>query len=115
MRVGNHFLYAHDSENEVSSLSTKISGLNSISWSPANEPGALGSMGRSTARITTTEPVHFGVAVDHAPVIGQNNTHSTILLDRTFRYTLRPELGDDVGIDIPVFDRTKGVSSWLSS
>ena len=114
MMVGNHFLYAHDSENEVSSLSTKISGLNSISWSPANEPGALGSMGRSTARITTTEPVPFGVAVDHAPVIGQNNAlTATILLDplpSDISLQIPGNSSDDVGIDIPVFDRTKGVS-----
>jgi len=112
--TGNHFLYTHDSENEVSSLSTRISGLNSIAWSPANDPGAFGSMGRSTARITTAEPVPFGIAVDHVPVIGQNNAlTATILLDplpSDISLQIPGNSSDDVGIDIPVLDRTKGVS-----
>ena len=112
--AGNHFLYTHDSENEVSSLSTRISGLNGISWSPANDPDALGSVGRSTARITTEEPVPFGIAVDHVPVIGQNNAlTATILLDplpSDVSLQIPGNSSDDVGIDIPVLDRTKGVS-----
>jgi hypothetical protein len=112
--VGNHFLYTHDSENEASSLSSRISGLNSISWSPANDPGAFGSAGRSTARITTAEPVPFGIAVDHVPVIGQDNSlTATILLDplpSDISLQIPGNSSDDVGIDIPVLDRTKGVS-----
>ena len=112
--AGNHFLYTHDSENEVSSLSTRISGLNSISWSPSTDPDALGSMGRSTARITTAEPVPFGIVVDHVPVIGQNNAlTATILLDplpSDVSLQIPGNSSDDVGIDIPVLDRSKGVS-----
>ena len=111
---GDHFMYKHEAEGQASTLSTKISGLSKISWKPAENESAMGSAGRSTASITTSDAIPFGVAVDHVPLVGMDNAlTATVLLDPLPSEVSIQIPGNGTGqgtIDIPVLDRTQGVS-----
>ena len=111
---GDHFFYSHEAENQTSSLSTRISGLSKLSWKPADNASALGVAGRSTASITTSEATPFGIAVDHVPMVGMNNAlTATVMLDPLPSSLSIQIPGNGTGqgdIDIPVLDRTQGVS-----
>ena len=107
-------MYTHEAEGQASTLSTKISGLSKISWKPAENESAMGSAGRSTASITTSDAIPFGVAVDHVPLVGMDNAlTATVLLDPLPSEVSIQIPGNGTGqgtIDIPVLDRTQGVS-----
>ncbi len=64
---GDHFLFHHDPSNGTSSLSTAISGISRVGWTPPLEEGAEGPSGMGTAFATFEGRNVFRINVGNAP------------------------------------------------
>lgn len=64
---GDHFLFHHDPSSNSSTLSSRISGLRHLGWTPPLEEGATGSAGRGSASATVVGSNPMMISVGNAP------------------------------------------------
>jgi len=67
---GDHFLFHHDPSSNSSTLSSRISGLRHLGWTPPLEEGATGSAGRGSASATLVGSNPMMINVGNAPTNG---------------------------------------------
>ena len=67
--TGDHFLFHHDSNNETSTISTRLTGIQELGWIPPIEEGSLGSSGRGTAFLKSAGDRPMSINVDNLSLI----------------------------------------------
>tara|TARA_B100000287_G_scaffold434916_1_gene500934 strand:+ start:197 stop:4561 length:4365 start_codon:yes stop_codon:yes gene_type:complete len=111
--AGDHFLFEHDSENGVSSLSARVSGLKEVGWINPQEEGAEGEAGMGTvfAKIGGGEP--FSMNVGNAPTNQRSDLSVIAQIDPLpSSISLQVPTSSDSGasLDIPQLNSSEGLS-----
>lgn len=110
---GDHFLFHHDPQDETSTISTRISGLQEVGWRAPVEAGASGAAGRGTAFMTAGGDRTMSINVDQAPTQDQTGLSALVLID-PLPSTVSVDIptGDDAGsgLVIPELNTTQGVA-----
>ncbi len=110
---GDHFLFHHNPDDETSTISTRISGLQEVGWRAPVEAGASGAAGRGTAFMTAGGDRTMSINVDHAPTVDQGGLSALVLID-PLPSTVSVDIptGADAGnsLVIPELNTTQGVA-----
>jgi len=111
--TGDHFLFHHDSINETSTISTRLTGIKELGWISPIEEGALGSSGRGTAFLKSAGDRPMSINIDNAPTADSSGLSALALID-PLPSLLSVEIptGNDGGSELvlPEFNSTKGLS-----
>jgi len=111
--TGDHFLFHHDSINETSSISTRLTGIQELGWIPPDEEGAPGESGRGTAFLKSAGDRPMSINIDNAPTADSSGLSALALID-----PLPSHLSVEVPtgragsseLVLPEFNSTKGLS-----
>ena len=110
---GDHFLFQHDPFNGTSSLSTRISGLRGVGWTPPQEEGASGPAGMGNAFMTLEGMNAFRFNVGNAQTSDQTPLNALAEIDPLpSSVSIKIPTGSDSGpsLDLPEFNTSGGLS-----
>jgi hypothetical protein len=112
--TGDHFLFHHDSINETSTISTRLTGIQELGWISPTEEGAPGELGRGTAFLKSAGDRPMSINIDNAPTADSSGLSALALVDPLPSHLSVeiPTGGNDGGSDLvlPEFNSTKGLS-----
>ncbi|MCH1523712.1 MAG: hypothetical protein L7S41_01015 [Candidatus Thalassarchaeaceae archaeon] len=111
--TGDHFLFHHDSINETSTISTRLTGIQELGWISPVEEGAPGELGRGTAFLKSAGDRPMSINIDNAPTADSSGLSALALVDPLPSHlSVEIPTGNDGGSDlvIPEFNSTKGLS-----
>ena len=111
--TGDHFLFHHDSINETSTISTRLTGIQELGWISPVEEGAPGELGRGTAFLKSAGDRPMSINIDNAPTADSSGLSALALLDPLPSHlSVEIPTGNDGGSDLvlPEFNSTKGLS-----
>ena len=111
--TGDHFLFHHDSINETSTISTRLTGIKELGWISPIEEGALGSSGRGTAFLKSAGDRPMSINIDNAPTADSSGLSALALIDPLPSHlSVEIPTGNDGGSELvlPEFNSTKGLS-----
>ena len=111
--TGDHFLFHHDSNNETSTISTRLTGIQELGWIPPIEEGSLGSSGRGTAFLKSAGDRPMSINVDNAPTVDSSGLSALALIEPLPSYlTVEVPTGESSNSDLvlPDFNSTQGLS-----
>ena len=111
--TGDHFLFHHDSNNETSTISTRLTGIQELGWIPPIEEGSLGPSGRGTAFLKSAGDRPMSINVDNAPTVDSSGLSALALIEPLPSYlTVEVPTGESSNSDLvlPEFNSTQGLS-----
>ena len=111
--TGDHFLFHHDSNNETSTISTRLTGIQELGWIPPIEEGSLGPSGRGTAFLKSAGDRPMSINVDNAPTVDSSGLSALALIEPLPSYlTVEVPTSESSNSDLvlPEFNSTKGLS-----
>ena len=111
--TGDHFLFHHDSINETSTISTRLTGIQELGWISPVEEGAPGELGRGTAFLKSAGDRPMSINIDNAPTADSSGLSALALVDPLPSHlSVEIPTGNDGGSDLvlPEFNSTKGLS-----
>jgi hypothetical protein len=111
--IGDHFLFHHDSNNETSTISTRLTGIQELGWIPPIEEGSLGPSGRGTAFLKSAGDRPMSINVDNAPTVDSSGLSALALIEPLPSYlTVEVPTGESSNSDLvlPEFNSTQGLS-----
>jgi hypothetical protein len=111
--TGDHFLFHHDSINETSTISTRLTGIKELGWISPIEEGALGAPGRGTAFLKSAGDRPMSINIDNAPTADSSGLSALALIDPLPSHlSVEIPTGNDDGSELvlPEYDSTKGLS-----
>ena len=111
--IGDHFLFHHDSNDETSTISTRLTGIQELGWVPPVEEGALGEAGRGTAFLKSAGDRPMSINVDNAPTADSSGLSALALIEPLPSYlTVEVPTGESSNSDLvlPDFNSTQGLS-----
>ena len=111
--TGDHFLFHHDSINETSTISTRLTGIKELGWISPIEEGASGDLGRGTAFLKSAGDRPMSINVDNAPTADSSGLSALAVIDPLPSYlSVEIPTGNDGGSELvlPSLDSTKGLS-----
>ena len=111
--TGDHFLFHHDSVNETSTISTRLTGIQELGWISPVEEGAPGELGRGTAFLKSAGDRPMSINIDNAPTADSSGLSALALVDPLPSHlSVEIPTGNDSGSDLvlPEFNSTKGLS-----
>ena len=111
--TGDHFLFHHDSNNETSTISTRLTGIQELGWIPPIEEGSLGPAGRGTAFLKSAGDRPMSINVDNAPTVDSSGLSALALIEPLPSYlTVEVPTGESSNSDLvlPEFNSTQGLS-----
>ena len=111
--TGDHFLFHHDSINETSTISTRLTGIQELGWISPVEEGAPGELGRGTAFLKSAGDRPMSINIDNAPTADYSGLSALALVDPLPSHlSVEIPTGNDGGSDLvlPEFNSTKGLS-----
>ena len=111
--TGDHFLFHHDSSNETSTISTRLTGIQELGWIPPIEEGSLGSSGRGTAFLRSAGDRPMSINVDNAPTADSSGLSALALIEPLPSYlTVEVPTDESSNSDLvlPNFNSTQGLS-----
>ena len=79
--TGDHFLFHHDSINETSTISTRLTGIQELGWISPVEEGAPGELGRGTAFLKSAGDRPMSINIDNAPTADSSGLSALALVD----------------------------------
>jgi len=111
--TGDHFLFHHDSINETSTISTRLTGIKELGWISPIEEGALGASGRGTAFLKSAGDRPMSINIDNAPTADSSGLSALALIDPLPSHlSVEIPTGKDNSSELvlPEFNSTKGLS-----
>ena len=111
--TGDHFLFHHDSINETSTISTRLTGIQELGWISPVEEGAPGELGRGTAFLKSAGDRPMSINIDNAPTADSSGLSALALVDPLPSHlSVEIPTGNEGGSDLvlPEFNSTKGLS-----
>lgn len=111
--TGDHFLFHHDSYNETSTISTRLTGIQELGWIPPVEEGSVGPSGRGKAFLRSAGDRPMSINVDNAPTADSSGLSALALIEPLPSYlSVEVPVGESSGSDlvIPDFNSTQGLS-----
>ena len=111
--TGDHFLFHHDSINETSTISTRLTGIQELGWISPVEEGAPGELGRGTAFLKSAGDRPMSINIDNAPTADSSGLSALALVDPLPSHlSVEIPTGNDGGSELvlPEFNSTKGLS-----
>ena len=111
--TGDHFLFHHDSINETSTISTRLTGIQELGWIPPIEEGASGELGRGTAFLKSAGDRPMSINIDNAPTVDSSGLSALAMIDPLPSHlSVEVPTGNEGSSDLvlPEFNSTKGLS-----
>ncbi len=111
--TGDHFLFHHDSIDETSTISTRLTGIQELGWIPPIEEGASGSTGRGTAFLKSAGDRPMSINIDNAPTADSSGLSALALISPLpSRLSVEVPTGntESSGLVLPEFDSSQGLS-----
>ena len=111
--TGDHFLFHHDSINETSTISTRLTGIQELGWIPPIEEGAPGELGRGTAFLKSAGDRPMSINIDNAPTVDSSGLSALAMIDPLPSHlSVEVPTGNEGSSDLvlPEFNSTKGLS-----
>ncbi len=111
--TGDHFLFHHDSDNETSTISARLTGIQELGWVPPIEEGSSSTSGRGKAFLRSAGDRPMSINVDNAPTMDSSGLSALALIEPLPSYlAIEVPTGSASNSDLvlPDFNSSQGLS-----